>query len=85
MEVSEFEIVSNLEVANLHASFLDDCLFCQGGLLCQTRSLRLRSIRCHRGHTLAGVLLIWHACKLIDKVDMVEDVEEHLEELYQEK
>ncbi len=81
MKVSKFEIVSNLEEVDMHSRFFDG-LFCEGGLINQTSS---RSIRRRTVQRLSVVLLNRHAGKLIDKVNMVEDVEEHLEELYQEE
>jgi hypothetical protein len=84
VEVGKFEIVCNLEEFHILTTLFDD-LFCEGGLVNQSCN---RSIhRTHRriGQGLSGVLLSRHARKLIQQVNMVEDVEEHLEELYQEE
>ena len=83
MEVGEFEIVCNLEEFHIRTWLFDD-LFCEGTLINQScnRSIHLRR---RIVQVLSGVLLSRHARKLIHQVNMVEDVEEHLEELYQEE
>ena len=83
MEVGEFEIVCNLEEFHIRTTLFDD-LFCEGGLVNQSCNRGIHRRR-RIGQGLSGVLLSRRARKLIHQVNKVEDVEEHLEELYQEE
>jgi hypothetical protein len=83
VEVSEFEIVCNLELVQIHARIFD-CVILECGLINQTHNSSIGSR--HIGQVgLSGVLLSRDAGKLIQNVNVVEDVEEHLEEFKQEE